>query len=181
MAEDRTFVPTIVLGLAAAGLTAVAGNKPMLVIPEEVIREFLVQQQADTFPEVGSLALVLLALWGVLLVTRGRVRKVVAVSCPALVIGILGAIVYRGLTLDDNDYQVLTGWFWVSGAGALVSLFAGVAAARFASSWPEMGQRYDAPASGAAAPRAGDAVPPEERASIDLWKSLDEGDDPTAH
>ena len=42
--------------------------------------------------------------------------------------------------------------------------------------WPEMGSRYDAP--GAAAATA--AGPPEEQTSLDLWKALDEGRDPTA-
>jgi hypothetical protein len=41
--------------------------------------------------------------------------------------------------------------------------------------WPEMGSRYDAP--GAAEQ---ETAPPEERSSLDLWRSLDEGQDPTA-
>jgi hypothetical protein len=37
-----------------------------------------------------------------------------------------------------------------------------------------MGTRYDAPGSGR------DERPPEDRTSLDLWKSMDEGRDPTA-
>ena len=55
---------------------------------------------------------------------------------------------------------------------------AAVAAVRLAPAWPEMGSRYDAPATHG--PSAA-ATPAEERTSLDLWKSMDEGDDPTDH
>jgi hypothetical protein len=50
-----------------------------------------------------------------------------------------------------------------------------VLAMRWAPQWPEMGSRYDAP--GVQSEPA--SVPPEDQSSLDLWKALDEGKDPT--
>ena len=72
----------------------------------------------------------------------------------------------------------LTAWFWVAAVCAVVSVVATAAAVRFAPAWPAMGSRYDAPgASPAAAPTGSTTGEVEE---IDLWKSMDEGHDPTA-
>ena len=70
---------------------------------------------------------------------------------------------------------------------SVLTLAAGLAAVRFIPSWPEMGTRYDAPTG---APRtdasaatsdgpAGAGPDPAEKSNRDLWKSLDEGSDPT--
>ena len=45
-----------------------------------------------------------------------------------------------------------------------------LAAVRLVPSWPEMGSRYDAP---------GSTPPPREETSLDLWRALDHGRDPT--
>jgi hypothetical protein len=42
-----------------------------------------------------------------------------------------------------------------------------------------MGSRYDAPTAAATSTATPDQ-PVEEQSSIDIWKSLDEGEDPTA-
>ncbi len=55
---------------------------------------------------------------------------------------------------------------------------ASLAAVRLAPQWPEMGSRYDAPTSAAAA-GAVVARPVAEQSNLDLWRSLDEGHDPT--
>ncbi|GGT64901.1 MULTISPECIES: TIGR02234 family membrane protein [Streptomyces] len=70
-----------------------------------------------------------------------------------------------------------TPWPYVTAAGALLILAAGLLALRFGRSWPAMGGRYERSAS----PR------PERKASAaaasdrpeDLWKALDRGEDPT--
>ena len=180
MAETRrsTFVPTVALGIASSGLTALAGSKPMLAVPKKDILQ-LVAQDAQKFAEVLSLALVVLACWGVLLVARGIARRIVAGLGILAALGVLVALVHRALSLSGSSYQQLTGWYWVGLVAAVVSLVAIVAAFRFAPTWPEMSSRYDAPTGAAGADAAAD-VPLEERSNIELWKSLDEGHDPTA-
>ena len=140
-------------------------------------------------PLAAALALVVLACWGVLLVTRGRFRRVVA---------ILGAVAALGLAattalapsrlLDDlraalqtasgaSEASVsLTGWYVAAVVGAAVSVVATLAAAVLVRNWPEMGSRYDAPTA-AGKPVAADARPED---NLDMWKALDEGRDPTA-
>ena len=73
-----------------------------------------------------------------------------------------------------------TGWYWVSGVAAVLTLLTTLAAVRLVPGWPEMGRRYDAPAPEAATAAEAPATPPEERENLDLWKAMDEGRDPTA-
>ena len=119
-------------------------------------------------PLAGALSLVVLACWGCVLVTRGRVRRVVAVLGCSAPLGVLVAVVVgwsaaarplRGRGRDvggDVGGRGSTGWYWAAAiaAVALASL-ATALAVRWCGSWPEMGSRYDAP--GAA---ADDADPP---------------------
>ncbi len=67
-----------------------------------------------------------------------------------------------------------TAWFWAAAVGTLGSLVATVLAVRWVPHWPEMGSRYDAPGAADRTPEA------EEASSLDLWKAMDEGRDPTA-
>ena len=69
-----------------------------------------------------------------------------------------------------------TVWYWAAVVGALLAGVAGALAVAWVPAWPEMGTKYDAPGSAAPAP----VVPPEEQSSLDLWKAMDEGRDPTA-
>jgi hypothetical protein len=59
--------------------------------------------------------------------------------------------------------------------GAVLALLASVLAVAWLPDWPEMGSRYDAP--GAAPPPTPD---PEDQSSLELWKAMDEGRDPTS-
>lgn len=198
----RTFAPVVLVGLAASALTAVAGHRAMLRIPESALDDLGMASYGGTdaaaseFPLAGALGLVALACWGVLLVTRGRVRRVVAGLAALSAAGVVAVIVVGGFFQAD-DYisdatrqlgygigfsgdlgAVRTGWLWAGLAGSVVATAVGAAAVRLAPGWPEMGSRYDAPAAGGAA--ATTAAPAEELSSTELWKSLDEGDDPTA-
>ena len=123
-----------------------------------------------TVPLAAALALVLLACWGVLLVTRGRVRRVVA--CSALLAARRHAGDGRRSALrsatdglrDDlaearrrpTSTTAAPAWFWV-GRRRVPSL--AVAAARWPCAWcrrwPEMGSRYDAPERPPPTPRDG--------------------------
>jgi hypothetical protein len=122
----------------------------------------------------------------VVLVTRGRVRRVVA-GLGLLASGGLVATVVVGLvTLEDRVGEAIlergsdvvatefTAWFFAAAVAAVASVVAAALAVAWAPDWPEMGRRYDAPG---VAPTE---VPPEERSNLDLWKSMDEGRDPTA-
>lgn len=127
----------------------------------------------------NALGLVGLACWGVLLVTRGRFRRVVAVLGLLTATAQLYTVGYSYLTLPDDvreQFEALspsgsppelgfTGWFWVAAAAAVVSAAAWAVAVRWGRAWPEMGRRYDTPMDS----------PPE-----DLWKAMDQGHDPTS-
>jgi uncharacterized membrane protein (TIGR02234 family) len=139
-------------------------------------------------PLVTALGLVVLACWGVVLVTRGRVRRAVAAlgvlaSAGAVVAAVVGGVTMPGRLKDEVmalgaaeglDTSV-TLWCILAVVGSVVSVLACVQAVRLAPGWPEMGSRYDAPGA-AGVPEQ----PPEEQSSLDLWKAMDEGRDPTA-
>ena len=75
----------------------------------------------------------------------------------------------------------VTGWFVAAVVGALGLTASSALAVRQVPAWPEMGQRYDAPAGAPGAPGAGDGTAQGgEVGSLDLWKAMDEGRDPTA-
>ncbi|MFC7497509.1 MULTISPECIES: Trp biosynthesis-associated membrane protein [unclassified Nocardioides] len=186
----RTFGPVALLGLAAGGLAAVAGTKPAVEGEGEAARatsSMLVSFDAH-LPLVTSLGLVVLACWGVLLVTRGRVRRAVAALATLAGAGALVAALAAYSQVPDQlrDELALVGiadpdlsrtaWYWAAVAGTVLATIAGALAFLWCPSWPEMGTRYDAPGSAEPAPVA----PAEEQSNLDLWKAMDEGRDPTA-
>lgn len=188
MNSRRTFGPVVLVGLAAAGLSTVAGNQECATVgrgdngdPHPVAT----MVQGAQLPLAAALGLVVLAAWGVALVTRGRVRRGAAGLGTVASAGLLATVVRGFWTLKqairDDAAEIgvtvpaeLTGWYYAALVGAVLSLVATLAAVKLTPHWPEMGSRYDAP--GAAEPAS---VPPEERSSLDLWRSLDEGQDPT--
>jgi uncharacterized membrane protein (TIGR02234 family) len=185
----RTFGPVAGAGVAAAVLAAVAGAKPWIQVgipdvPPEQQRASLMD--SGEMAAAGALSLVLLATWGVVLVTRGWFRRLVAV------IGVLSAVGYvflvwvglnrlpetvleaaRTMLIGSPEAEI-TMWFWVAAASGLVSVAATALAVAWCPHWPEMGSRYDAPGA------TGDDPPAEEQTHLDLWKSMDRGRDPTA-
>lgn len=180
----RSFWPTVLLGVAGAGVAATAGHQAWVSVhgPDTTT----VGTTPLDRPEVTSVALATLALWGVLLVTRGRVRRAVAVA--ALVAGVaLVAFAIHGIAASAHpqvswfsyDAKPPTtsrnAWGPIAAVGAVVTALAALLAVRGTPGWPEMGRRYDAPA-GPAAP----AAPLEEQSPLDVWKAMDEGVDPTA-
>lgn len=199
---DRTFGPTLLVGLAGAGLAAVAGHRAWV----ELAAPGAAQAAADWFwennpgigqmPAAGALALVTLASWGVLLVSRGAWRRVVAGVGLLAALGVGVSWIVGALTLrDDVEARVLeagladgwelgwTGWFAVAGVSVLLLLPAHVVAVLRAPHWPAMGSRYDAPAARAEArgSAAGgeDGADPAEADPADVWRAIDEGRDPT--
>ena len=188
MPEDTTrsrtgFAPVVVLGLAAAGLAAVAGNKPWAVTRAraDFVPGGALQQTADRFPLAGAVALLLVATWGVVLVTRGWVRRVVTVLGVVEAVGLLACsvlgppVVREQVTNSGANTAHLSGWYWTFLAAALLALVTTVLAVRLVPRWPEMGTRYDAPAT--RTPTEVDAA--ADASNRDLWTAIDEGHDPT--
>lgn len=171
----RSFWLTVLVGVAGAGLAAYAGAQDWVRIHAGGDPITAVGVSLDS-PATTALSLVALAAWGVLLVTRGVFRRAVAVlaalASPAPVLGVWST---RQHLLQTHADSVGTAWPWVAVLGCVLSCAAAVVALVKAPGWPEMGRRYDAPA-GAAQP----VVPLAEQSSIDVWKALDQGHDPTA-
>ena len=186
----RTFGPVVLLGLASSALAAVASAKPWVgsgVSSKATDASMTALDSGTHYPLASAVSLVLLAGWGVLLVTRGRVRRAFAVLALVAAVGLLASVVVAGFTLPDtardSSAELLghgsgdlgfTGWFWTSAVCAVVALVPAVLAVRLTPSWPEMGTRYDAP--GAAPPTSEKGTTDPDR---ELWHALDEGRDPT--
>jgi uncharacterized membrane protein (TIGR02234 family) len=190
MAERRkTFVPVTLLGLASGTLATVASNQTWVNVSGTVSGTFqtftpALSANADgRMPLAHALGLVVRAAWGVLLVTRGVFRRALAVLAVVAALGVVATVVAGHQTLpgsvrdDFTDQGIVnipthyTGWFWVAAGAAVVSLVATLLAVRLVRDWPEMGSRYDAPG----------AAPVEDpESSLEMWKAIDEGRDPTA-
>ena len=186
----RTFGPVVLLGLGAGALTAVAGNQRTVTGQGRAgaSMDNLLLTFDGHLPLVTALGLVVLACWGVVLVTRGRVRRAVAglgvlAAAGALVDAIVAYPQLADQLREDLAQIGVTGadvaptaWYWAAVAGAVLSVVATALAVAWTPAWPEMGSRYDAPAAAAPAPDRD----PGEQSSLDLWKAMDEGRDPTA-
>ncbi|GAA4697502.1 Trp biosynthesis-associated membrane protein [Nocardioides nanhaiensis] len=199
----RTFGPVVLVGLASAGALAVAGAQPWQSPDTDSVTAQITAAAAGgsalEAPLVTALGLVLLAAWGVVLVTRGRVRRGVAVLGTLAALGAAVAAVVSlvldpaapstgigGAELPARLTASPTGWAWLGVVAAVVAVAAVVVAVREVPHWPEMGSRYDAPGERASASASASVVgsaepgdPIEERSNLDLWKAIDEGRDPT--
>jgi uncharacterized membrane protein (TIGR02234 family) len=185
----RTFGAVVGAGLASAVLAAVAGHQPWAHgSGPGGVGELTPTVEAGRVPAASALSLVVLACWGVLLVTRGAVRRVVSVLAVLAALGLAASVVaglssapdhvraaYHELGVAHPDVG-LAGWWWVAAGATFLTVLTTLAAVRLVPRWPEMGRRYDAPAAAAPEP----ATPPEEQENLDLWKAMDEGRDPTA-
>lgn len=154
---------------------------------------------SDTTALPGALALVglasLVAVFAVRRVGRYAVSALLALSGLGAVAATLAgrgshaavneaAASTAGLAHDTARHVTTTGWPFVSLAGGLLLLAAGLLALRHGPSWPAMSSRYDR--AGAPRPdRARATAASRRRAPVDpdraedLWKALDRGEDPT--
>lgn len=209
---DRTFGPAVALGVLGSALAATAGHRDWV----ELTAPGAGQGAVDWFwqnnpgvgqmPASGALGLVALATWGVLLVSRGTWRRVVAAVGLLAVVGLAVTWVVGATGLrDDVEDRVVgadlsvgwqlgwTTWFVLAGIAVLLLLPAHVLALLRAPHWPAMGSRYDAPTAKEAGdpgegplPATGRTPSPsvdptdEETDPADVWKAIDEGRDPTA-
>jgi hypothetical protein len=133
-------------------------------------------------PLALALSLVVLAGWGAVLVSGGRLRRTFAALAIAAALGVLACVAVAPFALPDDLRDRLggsaaglgvqpTGWYLTAAVAAVLSALALVRAWRLLPRWPTMSSRYDAPA-------AGDSAP-DPATDTDLWKALDAGRDPT--
>ncbi len=180
--------PTVVLGLAGAGLATVSSAQvwASASATEPALRT-VEARGGEVAPIALPLALVALASWGAVLVLRRRGRRVVAVIGLLAALGVAAAVVVRAHEAADVAVSLLTtsadtvssdetAWPWLAVGGAVLSALMSLVALREAGRWPEMSARYDAPTGES----AGATAPAEEASNAELWKALDEGRDPTA-
>lgn len=178
------FAATALAGIAGGVVAAVFSGR-RLAAGEDDHADWDVSAAAlgtlGHLPLAQALALVTLAAWGVVLVTRGAFRRAITILAAVAALGTTVTLVWGRWTLEDEltrglreagatRFEVgLTSAYWLALAGALVCLAASLVAVAAVRTWPEMGRRYDAPAE----PSAGTEEP------ADLWRALDEGHDPT--
>lgn len=184
--RDKTFGPTVLLGLGGSVLAAVAATRAWAHASGDAagIKVEATVNGSETAPLAAALALVALAAWGVVLVVRGRVRRVVAATGLLASAGVAVAVVGAfGGAQDDANTAVgvkgatgdvlvtsLTGWYYAAGVAAVLTVLAFAVAVARSPRWPEMGSRYDAPSARAEVPATDE----------DMWRAIDEGRDPTS-
>jgi uncharacterized membrane protein (TIGR02234 family) len=180
----RWFAPALLVGLAGTGLDALAGSKPWAA-PDGGASSTLVDRSGGHVPLAAALGLVGLAAWGVLLVTRGVVRRGLALLSVVVAVALVStAVVGRSSSLDSARHATVdlgrtptgahtSAWWYAALLGAVLALAGASFAVRFVRSWPEMGSKYDAPVSRAEPPD------PAQMDDLDLWRAIDQGRDPT--
>lgn len=173
-AEPRAHRWALAVGIVGAALATFATTRPLA----EVARTALpVRLQGGELPVANVVALVGLACWGAVALTRQRVRF--ATSTLALLSGsaLVIVLVARAGPLADelraghaglSAVVRLTEWYWVALGAAAVSAVAGLVAVRRCAAWPTLSSRYDAPYGAA-----------DEVGGLELWRALDRGEDPT--
>jgi uncharacterized membrane protein (TIGR02234 family) len=176
----RTFVPVVLVAGLAAGALAMAGTQPWHSATGEGVYECEAPCVGVSSGDAGAswaFGLVMLAALGVVLVSRGRFRRLVAsvglLAAAGGVVIAVGEVVAGGDQLRDVAERAgatavevqPTGWLVVGVVATGVSVLAWLAAVAYGRHWPEMGGRYDTPSDS----------PPE-----DLWKAMDQGHDPTS-
>ena len=182
-ADRRGYARTVLAGLGATALLTLACGQDWAGASDPAHRAVTATVTgSQSAPLAIALALVALASWGVVLVLRRRLRRVVCVVGGSAAAGSLVSVVaaYPHVRSDaaaqllggvrGDSQGSLTVWYAVAVVAAVVTVVSFVAAWRGCSRWPEMGTRYDAPAARAEAPTN----------EQDLWRALDAGVDPTS-
>lgn len=82
-----------------------------------------------------------------------------------------------GNTAATVDALSHTAWPYLTAAGGLLILLAGLLALRYGRHWPAMSGRYER--DGTPRPRKAPRTAPDPDRPEDLWKALDRGEDPT--
>jgi uncharacterized membrane protein (TIGR02234 family) len=192
LASRGGYAATILVGLAASGLCALAVARPWARATASVRGLPPIEASvdgADVAPVAAALAVVCLAGFGAVIATRGWVRRalgVVIVACAVVVVAVAvvpesatglleDALSARGWTGGGYDRSV-TAWRVVAAASGVVVMAAGAIVTRFAADWATMGTRYDSPSESRRAAQPTADGPMSDAA---MWRSLDDGGDPT--
>lgn len=195
MTARRWYAPTVLALLACGGLIFFAASRTWLTatvtssgLPSDVVDV----TGGDAQPIVPALGLVIAAAGLAVLATRGRLRQFVGLL--TFVVGVMVVIVVlagdgtRTSTLTDAIEQstAFTGdnsppakekvlWPGVVVVAAVAATVLGAITVLAGRSWPSMSGRYEAPGR----PSDGRPVDLHRAEGADLWKALDEGEDPT--
>ncbi len=188
--------PTLLLGLAGAVAVVVGVAKPWARATAHQSGLPPIQAQvsgADLAPLAGALGVVVLATFGAVIATRGRVRRglgVLIVLAAAVVLvsalhppgasgALRDALSAKGWAGGDLQTEAAA-WRWVALTGAIASVIAGTAISLYGDRWATMGAEYDAPGVTTSSERSrGTGQAPTTEAEV--WRELDEGRDPTSH
>ena len=189
MAETRRhFVAVVALGLIGSGLIAVAGSKPWADLPTRARPIGLNADELLKQPLCGALGLLLLATWGVILVTGSLTRRIAAGFSLIVVAGVVMTVINgwsiasRAAVQLGEVHPTRNSWLWVALIGAVVVGSASVLALRLAPTWPTMSARYDSPVSPGPTLQTSEVVGSEEGGSDtqrELWEQITDGHDPT--
>lgn len=165
---SRGYAVTLAAGLLAATAVAVGATKPWATATAIQAKlptvEVTVSGTELTAP-AAALGMVMLAAFGAVVATRGRLRQALGLAiivCAAVVLvlairpgdqtpAVEAALSARGWL--GGAYDTATSpWRWLVAAGAGACVVAGTSVARFGADWPAMGSRYDAPRGAAGTP-----------------------------
>lgn len=188
-----SFGPVMLVGAGSAGLLALASSRTWLHATGTAASstQRVDVSGSDAAPLALALALVALASWGVVLVSRTRARRVALGFAALAALGVLAVVVSAGPGAHDAAARALAEHgadgvrslsrqpaYWLTAVAAVLQLAILAVAFRAAPAWPSMSSRYDAP--GGQAATVSEAVADDAPVSdLDLWKALDEGRDPT--
>lgn len=182
------YAASLIAGLLAATSVVVAATRPWVTataVQPNLPRLEVAVDGTTLSPLAGAMGLVILAAFGAVVATRGRVRRILGV----VIVASAGLVLVVAISPGDESQAVRTALAargWIGGhyetagspwrllvvVGAIVCMAAGVSTACFGHRWATMGKRYDAPQ-------------PEshhdggELTDTDLWRALDHGHDPT--
>lgn len=194
LAGRRGYAMVLVVGLVGSLLAVVGTARPWAsaaAAPPGLPTVHASVTGTDLEPVCGALGLALLAAFGAVLATRGRVRRgigaaivagsvavlVLAATAPADPTSALSADLSTKGWTGDGFASSTEPWRWIVVAAAVIAALAGVAVAWFGGGWASMGARYDAPAAAGQASRRDAAA--DDLTEAEVWKAIDQGRDPT--
>ena len=200
--DRRSYGIAVIAGIAAGAVMIWAASRTWAsveVAPSGMTSDDVGVTGSTALPVVGAMAFVVMAGSIAVIASGGWLRRAVGVVIVLAAGSALVASVIAGSAIDDALHEAvvsstsMTGgeqqadgyvaaadnsiWRWIAAASSAIAVAVGCLVVAYAPRWPRMGKRYEAP--GARTPVA-DTTEPEDRDVADLWKALDEGDDPTA-
>jgi uncharacterized membrane protein (TIGR02234 family) len=162
----RPLAVAVLGGLACGGLAFAGANRAWAQV--DVVEPGMPRAVVDTLgtaavPEVGALALVVIAGSLALLPTGGRLRQVVALLVALASAGVVVGCLLAGTALSDAvvsevsataasnpqavaDDAQRSAWRWVTLAAGVAGTGLGAWAFVRAAGWPVMSSRYESPA-----------------------------------